>query len=174
MATADIASPQVSGAAVPRLETDREVEVRQSAVGLVRAGTVTVSRAALGAVMARGEVSVSQAGARAVLAGGNLRIQQGGGGTFVAGGDAEILQGGVGTLVALGRARFEQGGAVLVLARDVEAARGSTIALAISPRITVAPGGRIVAGVRELIIGGLVAGAALGLVTALTRRLGRG
>jgi hypothetical protein len=80
----------------------------------------------------------------------------------------------VGTLVALGGARFEQGGAMLALARDVEVGSGATIGLAISPRITVAPGGRVVAGIREVIIGGVVAGAVVGLVMLVARRvLGR-
>jgi hypothetical protein len=174
MATAEAKGRKVGRAAVPRLETDREVEVRQSGVGLVRADTVTVNQAALGVVLARGGVSVSQGGGRAFLAGGDLRIQQGGGGLFLAAGDAEIHQGGVGTLVALGGARFEQGGAMLALARDVEVGSGATIGLAISPRITVAPGGRVVAGIREVIIGGVVAGAVVGLVMLVARRvLGR-
>jgi hypothetical protein len=171
MTTAENAAREVARAAVPRLANDREVEVRQSAVGLIRAETVTVNQAALGAVLARGDVSVAQGGGRAFLAGGNLRIQQGGGGMFVAGGDAGIHQGGVGTLVALGGARFEQGGAVLALAKDIEAGSGATIGLAISPRMTMAPGSRVVAGIRELVVGGAVAGAVLGLVMLAGRRI---
>ena len=171
MTTAETTGRQVKHAAIPRLETDREVELRQSGVGLVRAETVTVNQAALGAVLARGDVSVAQGGGRAFLAGGDLRIQQGGGGMFVAGGDAQIHQGGVGTLVALGGARFEQGGAVLALARDVQAGNGGTIGVAISPRITVAPGGRVVAGLREVVIGGVVAGAVVSLAMLLVRRV---
>lgn len=171
MTTTETTGRQVKRAAVPRLANDREVEVKQSGVGLVRAETVTVNQAALGAVLARGDVSVAQGGGRAFLAGGDLRIQQGGGGMFVAGGDAEIHQGGVGTLVALGSARFEQGGAMLALARDVEVRSGATIGVAIAPRMTMAPGSRVVAGIREVAIGGAVAGVVLGVVMLLARRV---
>jgi hypothetical protein len=173
MTTTNATDRQVTRAAVPRLETDREVEVRQSGIGLVRAETVTVNQAALGVVLARGDVSVAQGGGRALVAGGDLRIQQGGGGMFVAGGHAEIHQGGVGTLVALGGARFEQGGALLALTKDVQAGSGSTIGIAISPRVTMAPGARVVAGIREVLIAGAAAGVVMGLVTALVRRIGR-
>ncbi len=171
MTTTESAGREVTRAAVARLANDREVEVKQSGVGLVRAETVTVNQAALGAVLARGDVSVAQGGGRAFLAGGDLRIQQGGGGMFVAGGDAEINQGGVGTLVALGGARFEQGGAVLALTKDVQAGDGSTIGVALSPRITMAPGSRVVAGLREVVIGGAVAGAVISGVMLLARRI---
>jgi len=174
MTTAEPKSRKVAHTAIPRLENDPDVEVRQSSVGLIRADTVTVKQAALGVVLARGEVSVSQGGGRAFLAGGDLRIQQGGGGLFLAAGDAEIHQGGVGTLVSLGGASFQQGGAVLAVARDVEAGSGATIGVAISPRITFAPGARVLAGTREVVVGGVVAGAVVSLVMLVGRRvLGR-
>lgn len=171
MTRADQTAQLVEGSAVPRLVTDREIEVKRSGVGLVRAETVTVNQAAVGAVLARGDVSVARGGGRAFLAGGDLRIQQGGGGMFVAGGDAEIHQGGVGTLVALGGARFEQGGAVLALTKDVRAGAGATIGVAIAPRMTMAPGSKVVAGTREVVVGGMVAGAVLALVMLLARRV---
>jgi len=171
MTTADSTAKLVERSAVPRLESDREVEVKQSAVGLVRAGTVTLNQAGAGAVLAHGDVSVSQGGARAFVAGGDLRIHQGGGAMFLAGGDAEIREGGVGTLVALGGVRIEQGGSVLALARSVEAGSGATIGVAISPRVTVGPGGRVVASIREVAIGGAVAGVVIGLVLLAARRI---
>ncbi|MDQ2673602.1 MAG: hypothetical protein M3Y40_03010, partial [Chloroflexota bacterium] len=174
MTTADATAEVVARTAVPRLETGGEVEVKQSGIGLVRAETVTVNQAALGAVLARGDISVAQGGGRAFLAGGDLQIQQGGGGMFVAGGDAEIHQGGVGTLVALGGARFEQGGALLALTKDVQAGSGSTIGIAIAPRMTMAAGARVVAGPREVVVAGAVAGAVAGLLMALVRRISRG
>jgi hypothetical protein len=173
MTTAENAAAEVAGTVVPRLTSDREVEVKQSGIGLVRAETVTVNQALLGAVLARGDVSVAQGISRAILAGGDLRIQRGGGGMFVAGGDAEIHQGGTGTLVAMGGARFTEGGAVVALAKEVHAGDRATIGLAISPRMTLAPGARVVAGLREVVIAGAIAGTVIGLLMAVTRRLTR-
>ena len=149
------ATPQtINRAATPRIASDRDVEVKQSAIGLVRSGSVTVNKAAIGVVLARGDVSVAQGGARAFLAGGDLRIHQGGGGMFVAGGSAEIRQGGVGTLVAIGGVRVERG----------------FVAVAVSPRVTVADGGRVIAGIREAVIGGAVFGAVVGGLLLLAGR----
>ena len=156
MTGVDAAPDQVVRSATARLETNREVEVKQSAVGLVRSETVTANQAAIGAVLARGDVSVAQGGGRAFLAGGDLRINQGGGGMLVAGGGAEITQGGVGTMISLG---------------DVRVSRGF-VALAITPRVTVEEGGRVLAGVREVAIGAVVAGAVIGLVVAAAGRRG--
>lgn len=148
----------INRAATPRLTSDREIEVKQSAIGLVRSDTVTANQAAIGAVLARGDVSVAQGGGRAFVAAGDLRIHQGGGGMFLAGGSAEIRQGGVGTMVALGGVRVERG----------------FVAVALSPRVTVAEGGRVIAGVREAVIGGAVFGAVLGgLVFLASRRQSR-
>lgn len=140
--------------ATPRLTSDREIEVKQSAIGLVRSGTVTANQAAIGAVLARGDVSVTQAGGRAFLAGGDLRVHQGGGGMFIAGGSAEVRQGGVGTMIALGGVRVERG----------------FVAVAVSPRVTVEDGGRVIAGIREAAIGGAVFGAVLGGLIFLASR----
>ena len=171
MTAAKTTSSNVARTATSRLETDREVEVKQSGVGLIRADSVSVKQAALGVVLARGGVSVIQGGGRSFLAGGKLRIQKGGGGLFLAAGDAEIQQGGVGTLVALGGTRFEQGGAMLAVARDVEAGSGSTIGIAIAPRMTISPGARVMAGTREVVIGGVVAGAVASVVMLVARRI---
>ena len=148
----------INRAATPRLTSDREIEVKQSAIGLVRSDTVTANQAAIGAVLARGDVSVAQGGGRVFVAAGDLRIHQGGGGMFLAGGSAEVSQGGVGTMVALGGVRVERG----------------FVAVALSPRVTVAEGGRVIAGAREAAIGGAIFGAIVGgLVFLATRRQDR-
>jgi hypothetical protein len=148
-----------------------DANIAQSAVGLVRTGHATIGQAVVGAVVASGDVSLSKGGGRTFLAGRDLHLRQGGGGMMVAGGDAEIREGGVGTLVALGTVRIAQGGSLLTLAKQVDAREGSTIGVALAPRIVMAPGTRVLAGWREVVAGGAVAGLVIGLVLAVARRL---
>jgi hypothetical protein len=148
-----------------------DAHVAQSAVGLVRTGQATIGQAMVGAVVASGDVSLSKGGGRTFLAGRDLHLRQAGGGFMVAGGDVEIHQGGVGTMVALGTVRIEQGGSLLAFARQVDARGGSTIGVALAPRIVMAPGTRVLAGWREVAAGGAVAGLVIGLVLAAARRL---
>lgn len=157
-------------AGIARLDAG-DVDIAQSAVGLVRTGQATIGQAMVGAVVASGDVSVSQGGGRSFLAGRDLHLRQGGGGLLVAGGDAAIRQGGVGTMVALGGVRIEQGGSLLAFARQIDSRAGSTIGVALSPRIVMAPDARVLAGWREVAVGGAVAGLVLGLVLAWIRRL---
>ena len=155
---------------VARLDAG-DANVTQSAVGLVRTGQATIDQAMVGAVVASGDVSLSRGGGRTFLVGRDLHLRQGGGGFLVAGGDAEIREGGVGTLVALGGVRIEQGGSLLALTKQIDAREGSTIGLALAPRIVMAPGARVLAGWREVAAGGVVAGLVFGLVLAAVRRL---
>lgn len=154
---------------VARLDAG-DANITQSAVGLVRTGQVTIGQAMVGAVVASGDVSLSKGVGRTLLAGRDLHLRQGGGGFMVAGGDAEIREGGVGTMVALGTVRIEQGGSLLAFARHVDARQGSTIGVALAPRIVMAPGTRVLAGWREVAAGGAVAGLVIGLVLAAARR----
>ena len=155
---------------VTRLDAG-DANVTQSAVGLVRTGQATIGQAMVGAVVASGDVSLSRGGGRTFLAGRDVHLRQGGGGFLVAGGDAEIREGGVGTLVALGSVRVERGGSLLAFTRQIDARAGSTIGLALAPRIVMAPGARVIAGWREVVTGGVVAGLVIGLVLAAVRRL---
>jgi hypothetical protein len=148
-----------------------DADIAQSAVGLVRTGQATIGQAMVGAVIASGDVSLSKGGGRTFLAGRDLHLRQGGGGFLVAGGDAEIREGGVGTMVALGSVRIDQGGSLLAFAKQVDAREGSTIGVALAPRIVMAPGARVLAGWREVTVGGVVAGLVIGLVLAVARRL---
>lgn len=156
--------------AVARLDT-ASADIAQSAVGLVRTGQATIGQAAVGAVVASGDVSFARGAGRTFLAGRELHLRQGGGGLMVAGGDVEIHEGGVGTMVALGTVRLERGLSLLAFARRVEARAGSTIGVALAPRMVIAPGTRVIAGWREVAAGGAVAGLMIGLVMALARRL---
>ena len=145
--------------------------IRQSAIGIVRSESATIGQAFVGAVIARGDVSVAQGGGRMLLAGNDLVVHQGGSGMIVAGGDAEIREGGAGTLVALGDVSIERGGAVMAVTRSLEVGAGSTVGLALAPRMVVHPGGRVVAGIREAVVAGAVGGLVIGLVVAGVRRL---
>ena len=155
---------------VPRVDAG-DANVAQSAVGLVRTGHATIGQAVVGAVVASGDVSLSKGGGRSFLSGRDLHLRQGGGGFMVAGGDAEIREGGVGTLVTLGNVRIAHGGSVLALAKQVDARDGSTIGVALAPRIVMAPGTRVIAGWPQVVAGGAVAGLVIGVVLAVARRL---
>lgn len=149
----------------------QDANVAQSAVGLVRTGHATIGQALVGAVIASEDVSMSRGAGRTFLAGRDLHLSQGGGGFLVAGGDVEIREGGAGTLLSLGNVRVERGGSVLALARQVDARDNSTIGVALAPRIVMAPGTRVLIGLREVVAGGAVAGLVIGLVVAAVRRL---
>jgi hypothetical protein len=149
-----------------------EADIAQSAVALVRTGQATIGQSMVGAVVASGDVSLSKGAGRTFLAGRDLHLRQGGGGFMVAGGDAEIREGGVGTMVALGSVRIDQGGALLALAKHVDAREGTTVGLALSPRIVMAPGARVLAGWREVVAGGAIAGLVIGVVLSALRRIG--
>lgn len=170
----DTAEPRtqepISGA-VTRASEEPAPTIRQSAIGIVRAESATIGQAVVGAVLARGDVSVAQGGGRLLLAGNDLVLHQGGSGMIVAGGDAEVREGGAGTLVALGDVSIERGGAVVALSRSLEVGDASTVGLALTPRLVVQPGGRVVAGIREAIIAGIAGGLVMGLVVAGIRRL---
>jgi hypothetical protein len=148
-----------------------DTHVERSAVGVVRGESVSFSKGVVGAVFARGDVSVSQGGGRAFVAGGDLSIEQGGGGMFVAGGNASIAEGGVGSMLALGEVRVERGGIGIALAREVEAGGGAIVGFAIAPKVEIQAGGRLILGLREAVVGGVVAGAMFALMTTLVRAL---
>lgn len=157
--------------AVLRAAEEPAPTIRQSAIGIVRSESATIGQAFVGAVIARGDVSVAQGGGRMLLAGNDLVVHQGGSGMIVAGGDAEIREGGAGTLVALGDVSIERGGAVMAVTRSLEVGAGSTVGLALAPRMVVHPGGRVVAGIREAVVAGAVGGLVIGLMVAGVRRL---
>src|SRR5687768_14580347 len=129
-----------------------ELRVERSAVGIVRGGSVSFSKGPVGAVFARGDVSVSQAGGRAFVAGGDLAISQGGGGMFVAGGNATISEGGVGSMLSLGDVTIERGGIGIAVAGEVEAGQGAFVGFAISPKVEIEDGGRLLLGLREAVV----------------------
>jgi hypothetical protein len=77
---------------------------------------------------------------------------------LLAGGNASISRGGIGGLLALGEVSIEQGGVGVAITREVEAGQGAIVGIAIAPKVEVEPGGRLIIGLREALVGGAVAG----------------
>jgi hypothetical protein len=115
---------------------------------------------------------LSQGGGRAIVAAGNMHIEQGGGGMLLAGGDVEISQGGAGTIVALGSARIQMGGSLVTLAGGVDVGAQGTVGVALTPRMTVQPGGKVVVGLREAAAAAVIAGVLAGIIAVAATRLG--
>jgi hypothetical protein len=156
-------------------ESDEEAagtSVQRSAIGMLRAEQATIRQAAVGAVFSGGDVSLRQGGGRAFVAAGDMRIEQGGGGMLLAGGDVAISQGGAGTIVTLGSARIQMGGSVVMVAGNVDVGAQGTVGLALAPRLTVQPGGKVIVGLREAAAAGVIAGVLAGIIAAVAARLG--
>jgi hypothetical protein len=123
-----------------------DVLVQRGAIGVVEAGEVVVSLGAIGAARAE-RVSVEMGAVGAIAAR-----------------EVRVTQAGVGAVAALD-ARFEQAVVRSVIARDVHFARGSGAAVVLAARVD--GDARVLLDWR----GGLAAGAVLGLVWLLLRRL---
>lgn len=164
------AADDTTGSVAATVE-ETSVRIGQSAVGVVRAERVSLGQSGVGAVFAGGDVDLAQAGGRTFVAAGDLRIRKGGGGMFLAGGNAEIREGGVGTLVALGDTTIERGGTGVAFTRSLELRDGAFLGFAITPRVTVQPGGRVLIGLRAAGLAGAAAGLVLGAVLLLARRI---
>ncbi len=138
-------------ATVAREVAGGQIQVGQSAVGIIRADNVEASMAGVGMVFAGGDVSVTQGGGRTFVAGGDLRVQQGGAATLVSAGSASIQQGGVG----------------IALAPRVDVGGGGIVGIALAPRVDVAAGGKVLLGPREALLAGAAIGIAVGLVRSV-------
>jgi hypothetical protein len=139
----------------PKVEAT-EAKVRLSGVGLVRAEHVDVANSAAGFIFAGREARIERGGARTIIATGPIDINQGGGGA----------------IISLGDVRISQGGGGMILARSAEVREGGFIALAVTPRLTVAEGGRVLAGPREVMLIAAAGAAAAALTVVVTRLLG--
>ena len=171
MTTNEATAQSLTSSAQPNGE-GAGTSVQRRAIGMLRAEQATVRQAAVGAVFSGGDVSLSQGGGRAIVAAGNMRIEQGGGGMLLAGGDVEISQGGAGTIVTLGSARIQMGGSLVALAGGVDVGPQGTVGVALTPRLTVQPGGKVVVGIREAAAAGVIAGALAGIIAVAATRLG--
>jgi hypothetical protein len=128
-----------------------------------------VKRSIVGFLRAR-DAHLTQSGA-GFVAGGSLSIVNGGCGPVLANGDVMIRNGGCGPLIANGDVSIENGGTQGILA-----AGGATIGpkalvgFVVSPKVTVAEGGRVLFGSREAVAFGAAAGVALAVLSRVVRR----
>lgn len=128
----------------------------------------TVTRSIVGLVKAR-DVHLTGSGAGLVAADGNFSILNGGCGPVLANGAVTIRNGGCGPLIANGDVSIENGGTQAILAAG-EATIGprAFVGIVVSPKITVADGGRVLMSSPMALAAG--AGIALLLLARLVRR----
>lgn len=143
-----------SGQVVGSVESDGEIELERSLVGMVRGRDVEIVQSLVGAAATKGELSVHQAGCGPVISGGGVRIHQGGCGPMIANGDVSIEQGGTQSIIAAG-------GATL--------GKQSFVGLVVAPSVTVEDGARVLMNTPQA----LAAGAVFGVVFAVLSRLFR-
>jgi hypothetical protein len=140
----------------PALEA-QDAKLRFSGVGMLKAEEVELENSAAGIVVAGREAKLERAGAR----------------TIIVAGPVDIKQGGAGQLLSLGDVRIEQGGAAVVAARSATISEGGFVGLAVTPRLRLEPGARLLAGPREVALLAVVAAVAASLsalVVALASR----
>lgn len=165
----EAAPTRESGALHAAVDAPR-AELRYAGVGMVRAEDVELSMSGAGLVLAGGRATLERAGARTVVSGGPVEFSRGGAGMIVSAGPTSIERAGGGTIVSLGDLRIEQGGGAMLLTRGATVGRGGFVGLALTPRLQVEPGGRVLAGLREVAIVGLAIAAATAIAVIVNRR----
>ena len=71
--------------------------------------------------------------------------------------------------MSVGDLRIERAGAGMLAAKSASVGAGGFVGLAITPRLVVEPGGRVLAGPRHVAVLAIVAAAAASLAVLLTR-----
>ena len=138
---------------------------------LVRGVDVEVRNALTGVVIAGDDVELERGIARSVFAGGGAEIHRAGAGIIVAGGDTSLRQGGAQAIVSAGSVTMEQSGSGFAIARRIRIGPSGTALLALTPRLEVQDGGRVIFGrSASLAIVGGVAAIVVTLVTLLRQR----
>jgi hypothetical protein len=145
-------------------------ELRYAGIGMVRAEEVELTASGAGMVLAGTSATLDRAGARTVVSGGPVTLSRGGAGMVVSAGPTSLDRAGGGTIVSLGDLRIEQGGGAMLLTRSATVGRGGFVGLALTPRLEVEPGGRVLAGLREVAIVGLAVAAATAIAVIVARR----
>jgi hypothetical protein len=148
--------PQIERVLEPSVEA-RQASLRFAGVGIVRTEQAELNNTAVGLVVAGKAARLQRVGARAILAAGPMEVHQAGARTLVSLGDVQIRQGGAGALVA----------------RSAAVHDGGFIGLAVTPRLNVEPGGRVLAGPREVVLLASVAGIAAFVAVLLTWLIGQ-
>ncbi|HUG48844.1 MAG TPA: hypothetical protein VMP67_10590 [Candidatus Limnocylindria bacterium] len=149
------------------------VGLRMAAVGMVKADQAEITNGLAGVVIAGKQASLSRGGARTIISAGRTDISQGGAGMVLSAGETRITQGGAGTLLSLGNVRIEQGGAMVMLTRQASVGTRGFVGLAITPRLELGEGARVLLGVEQARALG-IATVASALILVVGRLLRRG
>jgi hypothetical protein len=142
---------QVVGAA----EFQSGATLTRSIVGFVKARDLHLDRSGAGLVSTEGDLSITNGGCGPVLANGGVTIHNGGCGPLIANGDVSIENGGTQAILAAG-------GATL--------GANAFVGVVVSPKVTVAEGGRVLLNSPMALALGVGAGIVAGLLSRLVRR----
>lgn len=153
--TEEASMDEIKKRAARALEFERDVTVKRSLVGLMRARDVHLTQAAAGPVVAGGGLSILQGGCGPVVANGGVTIRQGGCGPVLANGSVSIEQGGTQSIIAAGGATLGE---------------HAYVGFVLSPKVTVNEGATVLLNTRQALALGAVAGAVFALVSWLGRR----
>jgi hypothetical protein len=141
--------------AASKVEVESDARVKRSLVGLLKARDVHLEESAVGLVAAQGNLSVLNGGCGPVLANGGVTIRNGGCGPLIANGDVSIENGGTQAVLAAGGATIGP---------------RALVGLIVSPKVTVAEGGKVLLSSPQALAFGVAAGAASVLLSRLFRR----
>jgi hypothetical protein len=128
--------------AKPTVEGE-EIQLRLTAVGIVRAEHVELEKGMAGLILAGKEARIERAGARTIVSGGDTSVTQGGAGMILSAGATTISRGGAGTIASLGNIDLEKSGGALLVSKEATVGRDGFVAVAMAPRLTVQEGGRV-------------------------------
>ena len=121
-------------------------------------------------VSAEENMTVTRAGAVVVRAGEDMEFMNGGAAAFIAGGDMEVMNGGGQIFVAGGDVEITNGGAQYLIAGGEVTANKTFIAVAISDKLTLNEGSRVLLDTPRAIAFGAAFGAMFALFSMVFRR----
>jgi hypothetical protein len=142
---------QVAGAAA----FQSDATLTRSIVGMVKARDLHLDRSGAGFAATEGNLSITNGGCGPVLANGGVTIQNGGCGPLIANGDVSIENGGTQAILAAGGATIGP---------------NAFVGVVVSPKVTVADGGRVLLNSPMALAVGVGAGVVAGLLSRLVRR----
>ena len=137
------------------------VTIDRGAAGVVRAERAELRTALAGVVFSSKDAAIDRSVVRELVAAGPVELSKAGAGTVIAAGDVNVARAGAGALLALGHLDIQQGGACGLVAGRATVARGGIVGVAITPRLAVSDGGRVLVGPAGAL--SIMAGAAAGL-----------
>lgn len=126
-----------------RRVTADAVTIEFGAAGFVAAERAELRNALAGVVFSSHDAAIERGVARQVVTGGSVQLTKAGAGTLVAAGDANVTKSGAGALLALGHMDINQAGGCGLVAGSATVARGGIVGVAITPRLVVSEGGRV-------------------------------